>query len=32
MYADQANWQTDFKRPWSDEIDAYMAKVRAARK
>ena len=32
FYADQANWQTDFKRPWSDEIDAYMAKVRAARK
>ena len=32
LYADQANWQTDFKRPWSDEIDAYMAKVRAARK
>ena len=32
LYADQTNWQTDFKRPWSDEIDAYMAKVRAARK
>ncbi len=32
FYADEANWEGDFKRPWSDEIDAYLKKVRAARK
>ncbi|MBX7220770.1 MAG: MerR family transcriptional regulator [Blastocatellia bacterium] len=24
LYADQSNWQGDFKRPWSDEIGAFM--------
>ncbi len=30
MYADQANWKTGFKRPWSDAVADFMKKARAA--
>lgn len=30
MYADQANWKTSFQRPWSDAVDQFMKKARAA--
>ncbi len=29
LYADQSNWPTTFKRPWSDEVDAF---INAAKK
>lgn len=32
LYEDQANWPTTFNRPWNDTVDAFMNKIRAARK
>ncbi|MEW6127760.1 MAG: MerR family transcriptional regulator [Acidobacteriota bacterium] len=31
LYADQTNWPATFKRPWSDAVDEFMNKARAAR-
>ena len=30
FYADQANWPSTFKRPWSDEVDAFIREAKAA--
>jgi DNA-binding transcriptional MerR regulator len=32
LYADQANWPAHFKRPWSDEVQAFIMKASAAGK
>lgn len=31
LYADQSNWPASFKRPWSDDVDAFIKKAMAAR-
>ena len=28
LYADQKNWPTTFKRPWSDEVDAFITEAK----
>lgn len=30
LYADQQNWPTTFKRPWSDEVDAFIKEAKRA--
>lgn len=30
LYADQKNWPTTFKRPWSDEVDAFITEAKKA--
>ena len=30
FYADQQNWPSTFKRPWSDEVDAFIAEAKKA--
>jgi DNA-binding transcriptional MerR regulator len=30
LYADQQNWPTTFKRPWSDEVDAFITEAKKA--
>ena len=30
FYADQKNWPTTFKRPWSDEVDAFITEAKKA--
>ena len=30
FYADQANWPKNFKRPWSDEVDAFISAAKQA--
>ena len=32
VYADQANWPSTFQKPYSDEVEAFIAKAAAARK
>lgn len=31
LYADQANWPSTFKKPYSDEVEAFISKTKAAR-
>jgi DNA-binding transcriptional MerR regulator len=30
LYADQSNWPKTFKRPWSDEVDAFITEAKRA--
>jgi len=32
MYADQANWPSTFKKPYSDEVGAFICQAMALRK